>query len=204
MAGAESECRAGDGGGSRRDVRVALLRGINVGKAKRVAMADLRKLVADLGYGDVKTLLASGNVVFTAPGARPGGRSESGPAESASRIGRALEEATGISAHVVVLTAEEIDTIVDENPLLEIVDNPSRLLTSVTDDPVDLAELGPLLEEDWAPEALAVGSRAAYLWCPDGIHSSPLAKAVGKVLGDRVTARNWKTTRKLRALMAEL
>jgi uncharacterized protein (DUF1697 family) len=43
----------------------ALLRGINVGRAKRVAMADLRSLVEDLGYGEVGTLLNSGNVVFT-------------------------------------------------------------------------------------------------------------------------------------------
>ncbi|HSD71146.1 MAG TPA: DUF1697 domain-containing protein, partial [Thermoanaerobaculia bacterium] len=40
---------------------VALIRGINVGRAKRVAMADLRALVGDLGYGDVRTLLNSGN-----------------------------------------------------------------------------------------------------------------------------------------------
>ena len=57
---------------------VALLRGINVGKAKRIAMADLRALVADLGYRDVGTLLNSGNVVFTAPGA--------GPEDAARRI----------------------------------------------------------------------------------------------------------------------
>ena len=44
---------------------IALLRGINVGKAKRVAMAELRALVEKLGYGDVRTLLNSGNVVFS-------------------------------------------------------------------------------------------------------------------------------------------
>ena len=43
---------------------VALLRGINVGKAKRIAMADLRALLEDLGHTDVVTLLNSGNVVF--------------------------------------------------------------------------------------------------------------------------------------------
>ena len=43
---------------------VALLRGINVGKAKRVAMADLRGLMEELGYTEVRTLLNSGNVVF--------------------------------------------------------------------------------------------------------------------------------------------
>ena len=175
----------------------ALLRGINVGKAKRVAMAELRDVVAGLGYGGVRTLLASGNVVFTAPGQERG----SGPKDAASRIGRALEEATGISAHVVVVTAAEVDAIVAGNPLLDVADNPSRLLASVTDDPADLAELAPLLEQDWVPEALAVGTRAAYLWCPEGVHSSPLGKAVGKILGDRVTARNWSTVLKIRDLV---
>ena len=48
---------------------IALLRGINVGRAKRIAMADLRTLVEELGFRNVKTLLNSGNVVFDA--ARP-------------------------------------------------------------------------------------------------------------------------------------
>ena len=47
---------------------VALLRGINVGKAKRIAMADLRALLEGLGYTDVATLLNSGNVVFKVGG----------------------------------------------------------------------------------------------------------------------------------------
>lgn len=61
---------------------VALIRGINVGRAKRVAMADLRALVEDLGYGDVRTLLNSGNVVFTSA-RRP-------PAKAAARIEEGL------------------------------------------------------------------------------------------------------------------
>lgn len=50
---------------------VTLLRGINVGKAKRVPMAELRALLAGLGYGDVQTLLNSGNAVFTHANASP-------------------------------------------------------------------------------------------------------------------------------------
>ena len=49
---------------------VALLRGINLGSKRRVAMADLRELLAELGYEDVRTVLASGNAVFTGPKAR--------------------------------------------------------------------------------------------------------------------------------------
>jgi uncharacterized protein (DUF1697 family) len=64
------------------DRQTALLRGVNAGIAKRVAMADLRALVEALGYGEVRTLANSGNVVYTAPGVRP--------AAAAARIEEAL------------------------------------------------------------------------------------------------------------------
>ena len=44
---------------------IALLRGINLGAKRRVAMADLRALLEELGYTDVRTVLASGNAIFT-------------------------------------------------------------------------------------------------------------------------------------------
>ena len=69
--------------------QVALLQGINVGRAKRVAMAELRALFAGLGYHDVRTLLNSGNVVFTAPG-------EAGPA-AAARVARSVDRACRVA-----------------------------------------------------------------------------------------------------------
>jgi uncharacterized protein (DUF1697 family) len=170
---------------------VALLRGINVGRAKRVSMADLRALFADLGYGDVRTLLNSGNVVFSGPGAAPG---------AAARIEAALAQRLGVSARVTVLTAAELATIVAGNALLEIAGDHSRLLVAVLADPADRARLEPLTEQDWAPEALALGVRVAYMWCPDGVLASRLSAAVGRLLGDAVTARNWATVTKLHAL----
>src|SRR5688572_4013562 len=71
---------------------VALLRGINVGTAKRVAMADLRALVEGLGYQNVRTLLNSGNVVFGGPSASPGA--------VAARIERAFEGRLGFPSKV--------------------------------------------------------------------------------------------------------
>src|ERR1700704_4724623 len=71
------------------DRRVALLRGVNVGKAKRVAMADLRKLVEGLGYGDVRTLLNSGNVLFTVPAGMTG--------DAAARIENAIGARLGVA-----------------------------------------------------------------------------------------------------------
>jgi uncharacterized protein (DUF1697 family) len=172
--------------------QVALIRGINVGRAKRVAMADLRALVEDLGFGDVRTLLNSGNVVFTATRAAPGA--------SAGRLEKALATVLGVPANVVVLTAAELAEVVAGNPLLGVVDNHSRLLTAVLRDPADRSKLEPLLRQDWAPEALAIGPRAAYLWCPEGVLASQLAEAVNRLLGDAVTMRNWATMIKLDTL----
>jgi uncharacterized protein (DUF1697 family) len=162
---------------------VALLRGINVGKAKRVGMADLKAVVEGLGYRDVRTLLNSGNVVFTA---------RAKPDAAAARIEKALAAHTGVSARVTVLTAAELAAAVAENP--------ARLLVAVPNSPADRSRLQPLLEQDWKPGRLAVGERVAYLWCPDGILDSRLATAVGKALKDAVTSRNWATMVKLHTL----
>ena len=166
--------------------QAALLRGVNVGPAKRVAMADLRALVEGLGYADVHTVLNSGNVVYTAPGVPP--------AAAATRIGEALAAQLGVHALVVALSAAELTVAVADNPLAAVADNPSPA------DPRALTRLEPLLEQDWAPEALALGARVAYLWCPAGVIASRVSEAVGRTLGDAVTSRNWTTMTKLQAL----
>lgn len=171
----------------------AFLRGINVGRAKRVAMADLRELVTKLGYRDVKTLLNSGNLVFRA-GARTSG--DPGP-----RIESAIAKTLGVASRVTVLSHDELAAVVDGNPLLEVATDPARLLVVFLADPADRKRLTPLLKEEWAPEALGLGKRVAYLWCATGILESRLQAAVGRLLGDGGTARNWTTTTKLLALI---
>ncbi|MGZ4199720.1 MAG: DUF1697 domain-containing protein [Thermoleophilia bacterium] len=174
------------------DRQVALLRGVNVGQAKRVAMADLRALVEGLGYGDVRTLLNSGNVVYSAPGVAP--------AVAAARIEEALGARLGVSARVVALSAAELAAAVADDPLSAVADNPSRLLVAVLADPASRQVLEPLLEQDWAPEAFALGAHVAYLWCPEGVIASRLSETVNRLLGDGVTSRNWTTMTKLHAL----
>ena len=175
--------------------QVALIRGINVGRAKRIAMADLRAVFEQLGFRDVRTLLNSGNVVFS------GGRSA--PAAAATRIEKAIDSQLGVSARVTVLTSAELAAAVAENPLKQAAESPSRFLLEVLRDPTDRAKLAPLAKRDWAPEAMALGTRVAYLWCAEGILASALGAAVGKALGDGVTARNWTTMLKLNALAQE-
>lgn len=172
--------------------QIALLRGINVGRAKRIAMADLRKLLTDMGFADVRTLLNSGNVVFNcnAKDAR----------QSANRIEEALVMKLGVAARVTVLDAEQLDGVVEDNSLCELSDDHSRLLVAVLNNPADRAKLEPLAHQDWKPEAFALGRWAAYIWCADGILASRAAAAMGKAVGDAVTTRNWTTINKLHAL----
>ncbi|KQV53822.1 MULTISPECIES: DUF1697 domain-containing protein [unclassified Duganella] len=172
---------------------IALLRGINVGRAKRVAMADLRKVLSDMGYSDVRTLLNSGNVVFDCDTADA--------ADSALHIEEALVLKLGVPAKVTVIEAAQLAEIVKENSLQHVADDHSRLLVAVLNKPEeDRSKLEPLARQRWQPEAFALGRHAAYIWCPDGVLASRAAAAMGKALGDAVTSRNWSTISKLHAM----
>lgn len=175
---------------------IALLRGVNVGRAKRIAMADLRKLIADLGYADVRSLLNSGNVVFT------------GPAKSHDAVAAEIEDALvlklGVASRTLVLGCDELDGIMSSNPLLDLATDHSRLLTFILAVRHPRDAIKALCGQDWRPGAVALGERAAYVWCPGGILDSTAAAALGKQLGDTTTARNWATLSKLHALCQEL
>ena len=177
------------------NMQVALLRGINVGTAKRVAMADLRTLLEGLGFRDVRTLLNSGNVVFSAP--------KDGDRKVAARIEKAIAGKLRVESRVVVLSGREVADVVRDNPLAEVANDPSRLLVVVPRDPSDRLRLTPLLKTRWGREVLAIGTRAAYLWCADGIGVSELWPEVDRALERSGTGRNIATMTKLLAMVGE-
>ena len=172
---------------------IALLRGINVGKAKRVPMADLRALMAALGYANVRTFLNSGNAVFDAKGGTPAGH--------AKKLRASILEKTGVDCEVIVKTAADFAAAIAEHPLRRHAEDDARMQVMFMQDASALAELKALEAGDWAPEAFAVGRHAAWLWCASGIIESRIARAVGKVLKERGTARNWATVEKLQAMV---
>jgi uncharacterized protein (DUF1697 family) len=163
---------------------VALLRGINVGTAKRVAMADLRALFEELGYKDVKTLLNSGNVIF------------SGGKVSEDKIEKAFEKRFGFSSRFTILTATEVEAVVKGNPISEFTD-PSRFFVAFLKTPAHRDLLRGVAGAKWHPDIFALGARVAYMWCPSGALQSKLNEAVNKALKDAVTVRNWATVLKL-------
>src|SRR3954466_5593620 len=94
---------------------IALLRGINLGSKRRVPMADLRALMEEIGYTDVRTVLASGNVVFTGP-----------KAKAREKLEKALERRFEMKVDVVVKAMAELRAVVGAAPFGDVVDNPTR------------------------------------------------------------------------------
>jgi uncharacterized protein (DUF1697 family) len=161
---------------------VALLRGVNVGKAKRVPMAELRDVLAGLGCTDVATLLNSGNAVF-----RSMTRSASA---CAAAIASALADRFGFDVPVVVKSAKELGAIVAGNPLR---------FTEV-EHAGQLASLRKIESLVVPPEQFAIGNDAAYLLCASGLLASKAGAALIGKPGQAVTTRNWATVLKLHAL----
>jgi len=180
----------------RDDVHIALLRGVNVGGTKKVPMLELRELARSLGFGNPRTLLNSGNLVYAAHG-KP-------TEEAAIALEQGILQRMKVSTRVVVVTAAELDLIIEENTLDGDDVDPSCLFVSIWRDAYDRHALVPLLEQAWGDDRLQLGTRAAYQHAPDGASESDLVDAVAELLGDRVTARNWNTIGKLQELVDDV
>src|ERR1700741_4846472 len=121
---------------------VALLRGINLGRSRRIAMARLRELCLELGYPEVSTLLQSGNVVLT------------GPAKKPDAVARSLEKKIqsdlDMKVDVVVRTRDELAAVVEGNPMPGRTGEPTKLhvtFLSGTPDPALVKALDPTAYE---------------------------------------------------------
>jgi uncharacterized protein (DUF1697 family) len=181
---------------------VALLRGINVGGHNRVAMADLRRVVASLGHTDVATYIQSGNVVLSTD--------ETDTAALARAIERAIADALGVRPRVVVLSRDELARSVDDNPY---PDEPNPKLVHaifLSEDPgPDLVERVAAAQRQAARnggrDTAELVGRTLFLHTPDGYGRSELAALLtrgdsGNSAGATGTARNWATVTKLLAM----
>jgi uncharacterized protein (DUF1697 family) len=172
---------------------VALLRGINVGGNKMVAMATLREMLESLGFGDVKTLLQTGNAVFRGPA--------KSPAKLEQQLEAAMKDHFEMSCDYHVRTAAELKAAIDANPLqAEATKDPSRFTVTFFKAPLDKAAVKAAQAAIDGPEILRADGRHLYMYWPDGQGRSKAGIAVGKALKVNGTARNWNTVLKLAAL----
>ena len=178
------------------DTYLLLLRGINVGGRNRLPMADLRALVSDLGHGDVRTHLQSGNVVCTGTGR---------PEEVADALSTAIRDQLSLAVPVVARKADQWAAIVGGNPFVGDEDDPKRLhVTFLAAQPAPDKVAGLLAQaeaEAFAPDRLAVVGQDVYLHIPGSYADSPLQNGVlEKRLGQVCTTRNWRTVTALAEL----
>lgn len=169
-------------------IHVALLRGINLASKRRVAMADLRVWLTDLGYTDVRTLLQSGNAVFS---------TNKRPAAVRKELEKALATHAGFTIDCVLRTAAELRAVVDANPFGDVATDPSRYLVSFLDMPGKWPALDLTAFE---PERVHLAEREAYFWVPGGIQKSKILAAFPARKGEVATVRNWNTVTKLLAM----
>jgi uncharacterized protein (DUF1697 family) len=174
---------------------VALLRGINLASRNRVPMAELREHLTALGYGDVRTLLQSGNVVLDA---------DVPPERLAREIEREVRARFDVRSPVVVRTREQLAAVVALDPLREVVTEDRLYQVSFLSAEPPTEAINKIATAELEPERFVHDGREIYAWHPNGIHSSPLAKLLSdKRLGVIATARNWKTTVKFLDLASE-
>jgi uncharacterized protein (DUF1697 family) len=181
---------------------VALLRGINLGGHKKVAMADLREVVTSLGHADVATYIQSGNVVFSAR--------ESDTAALAAALEEAIAARLGVQSRVVVLSRDELARVARDNPYPGEPNHKALHAIFLSGEPgPEVAERVAAAQQQAARQggrdtAQVVG-RTIFLHTPDGYGRSDLAAALvklGQGKSDTVTgtARNWATVTKLLAM----
>ena len=153
-------------------------------------MTDLRRLLADAGYEDVRTHLQSGNVVLSSP--LP-------PRKLEVKLEQQLAAGFGLEIPVLVRTRAELAKIVAFDPLGKVATNRSRYLVSFLS-----KRLSPKVARELEAAGVIVRGRELYAWHPDGVQRSPLGKLLDdEKLGVVSTARNWNTVTRLLRLLGD-
>ena len=165
-----------------------LLRAVNLGPTNKLAMGDLRTLLGDLGYDDARTLLNSGNAVFTS--------SRRSRAVMTKEIEQQLTERHGLDVRATLRTKDELVAALDGLPR-ELLGARYVTLSFLFDTPT-AAKLKELRAWDVTPERIVVGDGLLYIAYAEGVHNSKLTTAaLEKRVGVATTARTPETVRKL-------
>jgi uncharacterized protein (DUF1697 family) len=182
---------------TRATIHIALLRGVNVGGRRTVAMSDLRELITDLGFSDARTLLQSGNLVFRGDGRKSAAFEQLLETEAVKRL--------GLRADFLVRSADEWKDVAARNPFTKEAErDPSHLVVMFLKCAVNLKNVSAVQAAITGRETIRADGRQVYIVYPDGIGRSRVSNVFleGK-LGIRGTARNWNTVLKLAALADE-
>lgn len=171
---------------------IALFRGINVGGNNILPMAELRNELAASGFSEVNSYIQSGNVVF-----RAGTTSRQ---VLGQRLRDLVQRRWGFSPLVFLLTREDLQSAVEQNPFAEASAEPKTLHFSFLAEPACDADLDALESLRASSERWKLTDTVFYLHAPEGIGRSKLAARIERVLKVGMTSRNFRTVDKLLAM----
>ncbi|WP_438291116.1 DUF1697 domain-containing protein [Streptomyces sp. HUAS TT7] len=171
----------------------ALLRGINVGGNKKVPMADLRKILGELGHGAVKTYLNSGNAVFS---------STSRDQDAlAADLEAAIEKHFGFRVACMVRSGPYLRSVLEACPFpADELEGKQLHATFFAGPPVTADRFASIDRAAFLPEEFRLGDQVLYLYAPEGLGKSQLGAALsrpGLLKGIDATSRNWNTVKAL-------
>lgn len=170
---------------------IALLRAINLAGKNMVSMSDLRSMMEALGFKDVRSLLQSGNLIFS------GGAKKGAALEQA--LEREVEDRLKLRVVFLVRTAREWQAIISNNPFPdEATRDPAHVVVQVLKDAPGRGAVEALRSAVKGPEMIQAVGKQLYVVYPHGIGRSKLTnRLIEDKLGTRGTARNWNTVLKL-------
>jgi uncharacterized protein (DUF1697 family) len=168
-------------------VYISILRGINVGGARKIPMNDLKIIYENLGFEKVKTYIQSGNLVFTI-------KNQVSIKILSSEIEKAILNKWNYHVPVILRTLDEMEEIIRGNPFIgeKEIDQEKLHVTLLSDFPEKS------IEGDYVPDRFSIVGKNIYLYCPNGYGRTKLSNTFfEKKLKLNATTRNWKSITKL-------
>lgn len=171
---------------------VVLLRAVNLGSRNTVPMAELRSLLEEAGYGDVRTYIASGNVLLDGP-------------RSGAAVARELEQIVaggfGVETTAIVRKPAELARLVGSHPFGR---DTSRSQVAFLAAKPSAAVAERLAEADHSPDRGVLAGKDVYVQYSAGVQGARLSAArLERMLGVAATHRNWRTVTALAELAAQ-
>jgi uncharacterized protein (DUF1697 family) len=174
------------------NIRIAILRGINVGGKRKILMADLKSMCEKLELKNVKTYIQSGNLIFN---------SDRQNSELENDLEKAITEKFGFNVPVIVRTEKEIETSINDNPFFDKDADVKQLHLTFLKEKPSKENIDKTLTYNYEPDKFKIDKKDAFIFCAGKYHESKLTNNFfEKQLKVVATTRNWKTILKLSEL----
>ena len=171
------------------EIKIAFLRGINVGGKRKILMADLKAMFLKIGFQKVETYIQSGNIIF---------QSAINNSDIENKLEKEISTEFGLDVPVIVRSAKDLKNLIQNNPYYSSESDINTLhLTFLKADP-NPKDVDAISSLSFEPDLFTIEKKEIYIFCEGKYHQSKLTNDFfEKKLKVQTTTRNWKTVLKL-------